>query len=163
MAHWRLSQRDRAYKQGAPSIHNVYSLKMCLHAAVLFVLFLLYAQQCASQVINLDDGIVFDDYGKKRLVLPMDAKNGKTKSVAVQDKMDCIFACFNAPRCSSVNFQTAPLSNGLHLCELLSLDQSNSSKYLTENKEFLHYTLKVICDSIICFLLLYISAVVLYK
>jgi len=116
---------------------------MCV-SSVLLVNLLLYVQQSAAQIItDRDKGIVFDYYGEKRLSLSNDTANVKNKSVTVQDKMDCVFACINVSWCRSVNFQTTPFSNGVHLCELLSLDQLNNTKYLNESNNFQHYSTKV--------------------
>lgn len=112
---------------------------------VLPLLSLLYVQQSASQLINRDEGIIFDFHGKKRLFPSKDTFNVKNKSVAVQDQMDCIFECSNVSWCRSMNFQTTPLASGLHFCELLSLDHLNNTKYqLNDSNVFHHYSIKVI-------------------
>jgi len=119
---------------------------MFFQRVVLPILLLLYVQQSVSQLINRDEGVIFDYYGEKRLFLSnVTDKVVKNKSVTVQDKMDCIFECINVSWCRSVNFQTTSLKNGLHLCDLFSLDQLNAtnSSYLMEEKGFLHYSLKV--------------------
>jgi len=121
-------------------------LKMFIYEVLFFYFSILYVQQSVCQIIHHNEGVIFDYYGEKRLFLSnVTDKVVKNKSVTVQDKMDCIFACINVPWCRSVNFQTVSLKNGLHLCDLLSLDLLNvtNSSYLTEDKEFLHYSLKV--------------------
>jgi len=111
---------------------------------VLSILLLLFVKQSVSQVIKRDEGVTFDYYGEKRLLLHnVSDKEVKNKSVTVQDKMDCIFACINVAWCRSVNFQTTTLENGLHLCELFSLDKVNSTKYFNESKTFHYYSVKV--------------------
>jgi hypothetical protein len=61
----------------------------------------------------------------------------------VRSEMQCAFACVKETWCHSANFKTVSESNGRHVCELLSTDESTNSKYLKRNKKFTHLKVKV--------------------
>ncbi|XP_028514235.1 EGF-like repeat and discoidin I-like domain-containing protein 3 [Exaiptasia diaphana] len=72
----------------------------------------------------------------------------KTKYVA--DNMDCVFECMGVHWCRSINFKSAPRSNGLHACQLISSEQFAGKEYMGPSKAYNHYSVKNPCQESPC-------------
>lgn len=96
----------------------------------------------ANSPIYREKGLLFDNFPGYKLSLKDD--NFHQRSTSVPDKMGCVFACVGATWCFSVNFNTT-VKDGRHACELMSGLMSNK-KNLTEDKNFIHLSIKVLIE-----------------
>jgi len=109
------------------------------------VVLLLGIHQCTSYNMHFDrdKGLVYDLYPLQRLTLEM--LGTKQKSVQVEGKMECLFACTGVDWCRSVNLKTTPQISGryMYICELISSDRYTHKNNMTQDKAFNHYSVQV--------------------
>ena len=128
-----------------------YLLIMKYLAIVNPVTALFWLVHCSTSTIH-DGGKKFEEI--KFHVFPGQMLSATTSGVAqntikVRDKKDCVVSCPDVPWCRSVNVKITPESDGLHVCELISVDNFTNHKDLKNNANFVHYSMKVF----FCFLL----------
>lgn len=94
-------------------------------------------------IIDREKDLTFDSFPSQNLILPLD-NDAQQKSVLVEGSFECIFSCISEKWCRSINYKKEPQKGGLiHVCELISIDQYNNTKYMVKDDGFNHYSVQV--------------------
>jgi len=65
------------------------------------------------------------------------------KTTHVFFQPECVLNCVDTPWCRSLNFKLTAKDDGLHVCEMFSVDKFSNERDLRRNQDYIHYSIKV--------------------